>query len=86
MCEAVNELLRSILEGHHSSRGWRLTVGVTRKWAGVDSVWEQEKLEASLSWRTVQGKRSKSRAVPTSPVHAVLGMGLEESTLWHSNA
>jgi hypothetical protein len=23
----------------------RLTAGVTRKWAGVDSVWEQEKLE-----------------------------------------
>ena len=23
-----------------------LTVGVTRKWAGVDSAWEQKKLEA----------------------------------------
>jgi len=25
-------------------------------WAGVDSVWEQEKLEASLSWPIGQGK------------------------------
>ncbi len=25
---------------------WRLTVCVTRVWAGVDNVWEQEKLEA----------------------------------------
>jgi hypothetical protein len=28
--------------------GW-LTVCVSRWWAGVDSVWEQEKLEASVS-------------------------------------
>jgi hypothetical protein len=25
-----------------------LTVCVTRKWAGVDNAWEQEKLEAAL--------------------------------------
>jgi hypothetical protein len=24
--------------------------------AGVDSAWEQKKLDASLFWRTVQGK------------------------------
>jgi len=28
------------------SQGNRLTVCVTRVWAGVDSVWEQKKLEA----------------------------------------
>ena len=31
-------------------------------WAGVDNAWEQEKLEASLSWRTVQGKMLENRA------------------------
>jgi len=28
----------------------------------VDSAWEQEKLEASLSWRTVQGKMLENAA------------------------
>src|SRR6266545_1790883 len=32
------------------------TVCVTGRWAGVDSAWEQKKLEASLSWPTGQGK------------------------------
>ena len=43
----------------------RPTVCGTGAGAGVDSAWEQEKLEAR--------KCSKSRTVPARPVHALLG-------------
>jgi hypothetical protein len=39
----------------------RLTVSVTRWWAGVDNDWEQEKLEASLPWRARPGKNDRKR-------------------------
>ena len=32
------------------------------RWAGVDSAWEQEKLETSLSWPTGQGKMPEKAA------------------------
>jgi hypothetical protein len=41
----------------------RPTAGATRVWMGVDSAWEQKKLEASsLPWRTVQGKMLENHA------------------------
>jgi len=53
-------------------------------WAGVDSAWEQKKLEASLSWPTRvphcvtvqagQGKMLESRTISQRPVHALLGV------------
>jgi len=49
-------------------QGKRLTAGVTRWWAGVDSAWEQEKLEAR--------KMLENAQTPTSRVHAVLGSNL----------
>jgi len=46
----------------------RLTVCVTGAGAGVDSAWEQEKLEAR--------KMLENAQTPTSRVHAVLGSNL----------
>jgi len=47
-------------------------------WAGVDSAWEQRKLEASLPWRAVQGKMLENGDESHLPkrsegVHALLG-------------
>jgi len=47
----------------------RPTVCVTCVWAGVDSVWEQEKLEARKMLENAQN--------PTRQVHALLG-GVEQ--------
>ena len=47
--------------------GLGLTVCVTCVWAGVDSVWEQEKLEAEKCPKMPHAKR------PTRRVHALLG-------------
>ena len=44
-----------------------LTASVTCKWAGVDSVWEQRKLEAR--------KLLEDAAPPTCQVHALLASG-----------
>jgi hypothetical protein len=45
--------------------------------AGVDSAWEQEKLEASLSWRSPREKcLPQVPQNPQRPVHAVSGGGL----------
>ncbi|WKZ48631.1 MAG: hypothetical protein QY306_04570 [Anaerolineales bacterium] len=44
-------------------------VCVTRKWAGVDSAWEQEKLEA----RKMPENAARPKGSPTRQVHALLG-------------
>jgi len=43
----------------------RLTAGVTRVWAGVDSAWEQEKLEARkmLAVGAAESPASSARGV-----------------------
>jgi hypothetical protein len=57
----------------------RPTACVTGGGAGVDSAWEQKKLEASLPWRAVQGKMlavggDESHLPKRSEgVHAMLG-------------
>ncbi|MBI5839985.1 MAG: hypothetical protein HZB19_07760 [Chloroflexi bacterium] len=47
---------------------------VSHKWAGVDKVWEQEKLEASLSRRGLSREKClKMPQNPTRQVHTLLG-------------
>ena len=48
----------------------RPTACVTGAGAGVDSVWEQEKLVASLPWRAVQGKMLALGAAESPPSSA----------------
>jgi hypothetical protein len=55
------------------------TICVTGRWAGVDSAWEQKKLEASLPRRAVQGKILENGDESHLPkrsegVHALLGV------------
>jgi hypothetical protein len=67
------------------STALRLAFAKHGRWAGVDNVWEQKKLEATLREMLKNGDESH---LPkrSEGVHAVLGMGLEDSTLWHCNA
>jgi len=68
----------------------RLTVCVTGAGAGVDSAWEQKKLEASLPWRARPGKNAclhlaagtgETAQNPQRPVHAVLGLCRDCNTM-----
>jgi len=53
------------------SLNWKggLTVCVTCVWAGVDSAWEQEKPEASLSWTDSPGKNARKCRTPYGQSH-----------------
>ncbi len=55
-----------------------LTVCVTRVWAGVDSLWEQKKLNARKCLQTAQN--------PQRPVHALLGGDLVPCYFFFSKA
>jgi len=52
----------------------RLTVCVTRWWAGVDSVWEQKKTQSQPVLVIAQGKMlvNRAREAPQRPVHIIL--------------
>jgi len=50
-----------IFNGNYSCATQGPTVGVTSAGAGLDSVWEQEKLEVSLSRRFRPGKNARKR-------------------------
>ena len=41
--------------------------------AGVDSAWEQKKLEASLPWRAVQGKMLDAKHPPSTALKMMAG-------------
>ena len=73
MISPTSKMLFIITNLHEIEIG-NLTVCVTCVWAGVDSVWEQEKLEARKCLKMPQN--------PTRQVHALLAGVFAIKSLW----